>query len=84
MLFVTRRARKSIEHSPKNWSFLPGGDHLEAKILMAIDLGGTAPTNNPIIATTPYGMDFGANTIPGLSTTIASNGAVQTSRMSVT
>jgi len=38
--------------------FRPRGEQLEAKILMAIDLGGTLPTINPNIASVPYGMDF--------------------------
>ena len=75
MLFVTRQGPKVDRAQPQELVISAWWRSPRSQILMAIDLGGTAPTNNPIIATTPYGMDFGANMIPGLSTTIASNGA---------
>ena len=47
MLLVNRRARKSTERGSSHGYFQPRCEGLEAKILMAIDLGGTLPSLNP-------------------------------------
>lgn len=52
------RRRSCLDYRPK-------GDHLEEKVLMSIDLGGTLPSISPHIATAPYGMDFGG-AVPAL------------------
>src|SRR5262249_25152997 len=64
MLFGNRRPR-NLDARRRNGGasgFTPLGERLEAKLLLAIDLGGTSPPSNPIIATVPFGMDFGAAT----------------------
>jgi hypothetical protein len=76
MLFVNRRARKSTERGPSKGHFQPVCEGLEAKVLMTIDLGGTGAGTNPAIANAPFGMDFGATTVPNNATTpIASQAA---------
>ena len=70
MLFGNRRPRILDARRRDHDAYRPQGERLEAKILLAIDLGGTSPTANPIIATAPYGMDFGgaiANQAAGYS-----------------
>ncbi len=64
MLFGNRRTRRSfaLHGIPV---FQPNTEHLEVKILMAIDLGGTSPPALPFSATAPYGMDFGATAAAG-------------------
>ena len=68
MFFVDRRSRKSEPRRGTSQAYFnPSCEPLEAKILLTIDLGGTSPTANPIIASAPFGMDFGAGTIPNLA-----------------
>ena len=43
MLFVNHRARKSNKRGSSHGNFHPRCEGLEAKILLAIDLGGTSP-----------------------------------------
>src|SRR5262249_8494737 len=64
MLFGNRRprildARRRIDGAS---TYRPEGESLEDKLLLAIDLGGTSPPSLPIIATAPFGMDFGGAT----------------------
>src|SRR5262249_10878318 len=60
MLFGNRRPRMIPARQRSDGTYRPPGERLEAKLLLAIDLGGTSPTANPIIATVPFGFDFGA------------------------
>jgi hypothetical protein len=66
MLFGNRRPRKSDTRRRSVDIHRPWGDQLEDRVLLSIDLGGTAPTANPLIATAPFGMAFaGSNTTVG-------------------
>ena len=69
MPFDNRRARKSTDRGPSQVNFRPRCEDLEAKILMTIDLGGTGAGTNPTIAFAPFGMDFGATTVPNNAAT---------------
>src|SRR5262249_46222460 len=62
MLSVNRESRKRIPEGRTHTNFLPRPEQLEAKLLMSIDLGGTSPTTPPLIASAPFGMDFGGAT----------------------
>jgi len=59
MLFGNRRPRKLTAPRPDHGTFEPRCEGLESKVLLSIDLGATSPPALPIIATQPYGMDFG-------------------------
>ncbi|HZW32858.1 MAG TPA: integrin alpha, partial [Isosphaeraceae bacterium] len=64
MLFGNRRPR-TVDAQRRNdgaWAYRPLGEGLEDRLLLAIDLGSTSPPSNPIIATAPFGMDFGSAT----------------------
>jgi hypothetical protein len=65
MLFGNRRPRIVVERQRDYPVFQPRAEQLEAKILMAIDLGGTTPTAQPFIASAPYGIDMAATTSSG-------------------
>ena len=56
MLFGNRRPRKSDARRRDAGLPSPVGEALEAGILLTIDLGGTSPPANPIIATAPFGI----------------------------
>jgi hypothetical protein len=43
-------------------TFYPCAERLEDKLLLSINLGGTSPTTAPLIASAPFGMDFGGAT----------------------
>lgn len=62
MLFGKRRPRTLTERYHDVPVFQPRGEQLEAKILMAIDLGGTTPPALPFAATAPYGISLGVTT----------------------
>ena len=64
MLFGKRRPRKSDARRRTLDIHRPRGEALEDRLLLSIDLGGTSPPSNPIIASAPYGMAFG-NSIAG-------------------
>ncbi len=72
MLFVNRRPRKSNERGSSRGYFQPRCEGLETKLLLTTDLGGSTAGANPTIANAPFGMDFGAGTIPGTSTNVVS------------
>ncbi|MFI5459969.1 MAG: hypothetical protein ACHRXM_31500 [Isosphaerales bacterium] len=59
MLFGNRRPRKLTARRPDHGAFEPRCEGLESKVLLSIDLGATSPPALPVIATKPYGMDFG-------------------------
>jgi hypothetical protein len=64
MLFGNRRPRKSDarRRTPViDRQHRPRGEELEDRVLLAIDLGGTSPPSNPLIATAPFGMAFGGS-----------------------
>ena len=62
MFFGSRRPR-NVTARPHDYPvFQPRGEQLEAKILMAIDLGGTAPPALPLSATAPFGIDMAGTT----------------------
>ncbi len=59
MLFGNRRPRKSdASHRARGIRRL-GGEELEDRLLLSIDLGGNGSSSNPLIATAPFGMAFG-------------------------
>ena len=58
MLFGNRRPRKSDARRRSHDIHRPRGEQLEDRTLLSVDLGGTSPPANPLIATAPYGMDF--------------------------
>ncbi len=62
MLFVNRRPRKSIAGGRSAATFCVRAEQLEDRILLTPDLGGTSPTTPPLIASAPFGMDFGGAT----------------------
>ena len=62
MLFVNRRPRKSIAGGARAAAFRARAERLEDKLLLTTDLGGTSPTTPPLIASAPFGMDFGGPT----------------------
>jgi FG-GAP repeat len=62
MFFGNRRPRVLTARQHDNTLFQPCGEQLEAKILMAIDLGGTAAPSLPFSATAPYGIDMTGTT----------------------
>ena len=69
MLFVNRRARKSNERASSHGYFQPRCEGLEAKVLLTIDLGGSsARRTTPTSPAAPFGIDFGAGTIPNIPT----------------
>ena len=63
MFFGIRRPRNVTARDHDVPVFQPRCEPLEAKIMMAIDLGGTAPPSLPIIASAPFGIDM-AGTVP--------------------
>jgi hypothetical protein len=65
MLFGNRRPQKSDARRRLPGNYRPLGDWLEHRLLLSIDLGGTSPPANPLIATAPFGMAFGASTTAG-------------------
>ena len=58
MLFGNRRPRKSDARRRSHDIHRPRGEQLEDRTLLSVNLGGTAPPSNPLIATAPFGMDF--------------------------
>ncbi len=58
MLFGNGRSRQSDARRRDKEAIRPRGEQLEGRVLLSIDLGGTVPSTNPVIATAPYGMDF--------------------------
>jgi hypothetical protein len=62
MLFGNRRQRTSGARRRPVATIDLLGEKLEDRLLLAIDLGGTLPSINPLIASTPFGMDFGLKT----------------------
>ena len=58
MFFGNRRPRNVTARDHGVPVFQPRCERLEAKILMAIDLGGTSPPNLPFSATIPTGIDM--------------------------
>src|SRR5438270_6969876 len=75
MLFGNRRPRKSDARRRSRDSHRPQGEQCEDRILLAIDLGGTAPTANPLIATAPFGMAFGGSTTTTSGLALTNGGA---------
>ncbi len=75
MLFGNRRPRNSDVRRRSQDIHRPRVDQLEDRTLLAIDLGGTAPTANPIIATAPLGFDFAGSTTTTGGTVISGGGA---------
>jgi hypothetical protein len=67
MFLGIRRPRILTARQLTSQVFQPLGEQLEVKILMAINLGGTGDTAQPIIATAPFGVDMvnGSATTPG-------------------
>ncbi len=63
MLFGNRRPRKLTARGLVPETFRPRSEPLEARLLMAIDLGGTLPSISPTIATAPFGIGVGGNQI---------------------
>ncbi|MBV8677448.1 MAG: FG-GAP repeat protein, partial [Planctomycetaceae bacterium] len=57
MLFGNREPRSLVAR--RRGAFHPRGEHLEARQLLAIDIGGALPPNLPMVATHPYGVDLG-------------------------
>jgi len=57
MLFGNREPRSLVAR--RRGAFHPRGEHLEARQLLAIDIGGALPPNLPNVATVPYGVDLG-------------------------
>ena len=53
MFFGNRRPRNLTARQHDSTVFQPRGEQLEAKILMAINLGGTSTTVLPLIAVGP-------------------------------
>ncbi len=67
MLFGNRRPRKSDARRRTPYIHRLRGEDLEDRLLLSVNLGGTSPPSNPLIATAPFGMDFaGSNptTVP--------------------
>lgn len=64
MFFGNRRPRVLTARQHDSTVFLPRGEQLEAKILMAINLGGTVAPALPFSATAPYGIDMVNAAIP--------------------
>ena len=64
MFFGNRRPRILTARQHDSTVFLPRGEQLEAKLLMAIDLGGTVAPALPFAATAPYGIDMANAAIP--------------------
>jgi hypothetical protein len=62
MRFGNRRRGKLTAWGLDQWIFQPRGEQLEDKVLLSIDLGGTSPPAQPIIASAPFGMDFAGAT----------------------
>lgn len=58
MLFGNGRSRQLDARRRDKEAIRPRGELLEDRMLLTIDLGGTVPSINPVIATTPYGLDF--------------------------
>ncbi len=77
MLLGKRRPRMLDARHREHDAYRPRGEQLEDRLLLAIDLGGTSPPANPIIATAPYGMDL-AGTTPGATagTSVADVGSL--------
>jgi hypothetical protein len=75
MLFGNRRPRKSDARRRSLDIHRPQGEQLEDRTLLSIDLGGTAPTANPLIATAPFGFAFGGSTTTTNGTVISGGGA---------
>jgi FG-GAP repeat len=77
MLFGNRRPRKSDARRRSHDIHRPRGEQLEDRTLLSVDLGGTSPPANPLIASAPYGMDFaGGVTSQGAGWSVADLGDV--------
>ncbi len=77
MLFGNRRPRTLTARRHAYDLCRPRAENLEERCLLAIDLGGTVPPANPIIATGPFGIDFGgAVTSQGAGFSVADVGDV--------
>ena len=63
MLFGNRRPRKLAARGLSHETFELRAEPLEARLLLAIDLGGTLPSISPNIATAPFGIGLGNNQI---------------------
>jgi hypothetical protein len=59
MISVNSRPRRRIPEARSDWTFQPRAEPLEDKLLLSINLGGTTPPTPPLIASAPFGMDFG-------------------------
>ncbi|GAC1470523.1 MAG: hypothetical protein NVSMB9_15700 [Isosphaeraceae bacterium] len=59
MLFGNREPRSLVAR--RRGAFLPKGEGLENRLLMAIDIGGTTPPVLPNFATVPYGVALAGN-----------------------
>ena len=57
MLFGNREPRSLVAR--RRGAFHPRGEHLEARQLLAIDIGGALPPNLPNVANVPYGVVLG-------------------------
>jgi hypothetical protein len=75
MLFGNRRPRKSDARRRSLDIHRPRGEQLEDRTLLSIDLGGTAPSSNPLIATAPFGFAFGGSNMTATGTTLSNGGA---------
>ena len=75
MLFGNRRTRESVARRRSLNLPRPRGEQLEDRTLLSIDLGGTSPPTNPIIATAPFGMDFAGSTTTPAGTNFTQGGA---------
>ena len=56
MLYGKREPRSAITR--RRGAYRPLGEDLEARCLMAIDVGGTAPPVLPNVATVPFGVEL--------------------------
>ena len=56
MLYGKREPRSA--HTRRRGAYRPLGEDLEARCLMAIDVGGTAPPVLPNVATVPFGVEM--------------------------
>ena len=56
MLYGKREPRSAIAR--RRGAYRPHGEDLEARCLMAIDVGGTTPPNLPNVAAVPYGVEL--------------------------
>ncbi len=63
MLYGKREPRSA--HTRRRGAYRPLGEDLEARCLMAIDVGGTAPPILPNVATVPFGVALVGGTASG-------------------